>query len=323
MNELKIEVKQQLGVISTNFEDIKTNLVNQMEIYKELEVTESNKTERKKDIATLRKISKAVSDKRIEVKKECLKPYVEFEEKANQLIQIINEPINIIDNQVKEFEEKQRLEKKEEINKIYNELIGELEENVPLSSIYDDKWENVATSIKSIRSDMSNKIETIQKDVMVIKGMVSDKTQDALDNYWNDLDLSRAISTINSYEEYKRKIIAQQEEKQRIEKEREAEQQRLNKERELERERERVREEERAKIRREEQIKEDARLQAMAEQTAKIKSEQEAMAIQKLSNISNMVSMTYKILATPEELEQIEMYLQSIGVEFERIDLNA
>lgn len=320
MNELNIEIKQQLGVISTNFDDIKINLAEQMKIYKELEVSESNKPERKKDIATLRKMSKAVSDKRIEVKKECLKPYAEFEEKANKLIQIINEPIGIIDSQVKEFEEKQRLEKKAEINKIYNELIGDLEENVPLSLVYDDKWENIATTIKTIKTEMSDKIEAIKQAVIVIKGMVSDKTEDALDNYWIDLDLPRAIATINSYEEYKRRIVAQQEEKHRIEKEREAEQQRLNREKELERERERVREEERARIRKEEQIKEDARLQAMAEQTAKIKAEQESMAVQKQAKSAELIIATYNVEATPEEHQQIEMYLQSIGVEYERVD---
>ena len=55
MEELKIVVNQELGVISTNFEEIKKSLSTRMEVYKSLEVTEENKTERKKDIATLRR----------------------------------------------------------------------------------------------------------------------------------------------------------------------------------------------------------------------------------------------------------------------------
>lgn len=309
MQELQIKINQQQGVITTNFDEIKASLTEQMQVYDELKVTESNKAERKKDIATLRKMIKAVNEKRIEVKNECLKPYEEFAEKANELIEIINTPVSTLDNQVKEFEEKQRLEKEIEIRNIYEELIGDLKENVPLSSIYDDKWGNVATSIKSIRNDIAGRIEAIQRDVVVIKGMVSDKTEDALANYWNDLDLPRAISIINSYEEYKRKILAQQEEQQKREQERE-----------LELERERIRNEERARIRQEEQIKEDARLQAIAEQEAAKKAEIEAMAVQKLSNITSMTLATFKVQATPEELEQIEMYLQSIGVDYERVD---
>jgi hypothetical protein len=309
MQELQIKINQQQGVITTNFDEIKANLADQMKIYDELEVTEANKAERKKDIAVLRKYIKAVNEKRIAVKKECLKPYEEFEKKANELIDIINTPINTLDNQVKEFEEKQRLEKKAEIRNIYKELIGDLKENVPLSSIYDDKWENVSVGIKTVRTDMTGKIEAIQRDVAVIKGMVSDKTEDALEMYWNDLDLSKAIGFINRYEQQKKEIQARMEEQRKREQERE-----------LERERDRIRNEERARIRQEEQIKEEARLQAIKEQEAAKKAEIEAMAVQKLSNVTSMVFATFKVQATQEELGQIEMYMQSIGVDYERVD---
>ena len=60
--------------------------------------------------------------------------------------------------------------------------------------------------------------------------MASDKSEEALDNYFIDLDLPRAIATINSYEEYKRKIQAQQEEQQRADREREIERERIDRE---------------------------------------------------------------------------------------------
>ena len=66
-----------------------------MEVYKSLEVTEDNKPDRK-DIATLRKVINQVNDKRIGVKKECLKPYEIFEKQATELVTIINEPIRYI-----------------------------------------------------------------------------------------------------------------------------------------------------------------------------------------------------------------------------------
>jgi len=314
MEELKIVINQELGTISTNFEEVKATLSNQMEIYKELEVTEVNKPERKKDIASLRKVIKAVNDKRISVKNECLKPYLTFEEKARELIDIINQPINTLDNQVKEFEEKQRLDKRAEITKIYESLIGELEENLPLDKLYNSKWENTATSIKSIKAEMAAKIQEVSNNVKVINSMVSDKTEDALEMFWEDLSLSRAIATINNYEDYKRRIIAQQEEKQRQEKEVEEERQRKLRERELERERERVRDEERARIRQEEQIKADAIREVIEEQEAKEQAECEAMAVKKAVGNAGMV--TYKIIATVEEFEMIEMYMDSIGVEF-------
>jgi hypothetical protein len=309
MNEMQIVISQELGVIKTNFDEIKTALSDQMQVYNELEVTESNKKERKNDIATLRKMIKAVNEKRVEVKNECLKPYLSFEEKVKDLIEIINTPINTLDNQVKEFEEKQRLEKKAEIKKIFDELIGDLQENISLASIYDDKWENTATSIKSIRSDIISKLESIRQAVGIIKGMISDKTDEALEMYWNDLDLTKSIAYINRYEQQKKEIQARMEE-----------QQKRDKERELELERERIRNEERARIKQEEIIKEEERQKVIAEQEAIAKAEHDAMAVQKQANASSLCVSTFNVEATPEELNQIEMYLQSIGVDYERID---
>ena len=91
----------------------------------------------------------------------------------------------------------------------------------------------------------------INTGVTVISSMVSDKTKEALEGYLVDFDLARAVASINSFEEYKKKIIAQQEEKQRKDKEAEEERQRLAREREVERIKENaIREESRSPQRR-------------------------------------------------------------------------
>ncbi len=311
MNDLQILVTQQQGVISTNFEEIKTALSDQMQVYKDLDVTEENKTERKKDIATLRKIIKAVSDKRIEVKKECLKPYDAFEKQANELIDIINEPVRLIDNQVKEYEDKQRLQKIESIKTIFCEVMEkypDISNQVGLESFYDDKWENVATSLKSIKEEITAKSERINNEVTVIKSMVSDRQEYALMGYWTDFNLAKAVTTINTYEEQKRKIIAEQEEKRK-----------RDDEAAVERERERIRREEREAIAKEERIKAEAEAKAKADQEAKEKAERDAMAIQKQATASLTYVMTYAISATKEEFEQIEMYMNSLGVDYQSI----
>jgi hypothetical protein len=307
-DDIKIAISQVPGVVTTNFEVVKSAIVRKTEQYKNVKVTELNKAKRKKEIANLRKDIKLLNDKRIEVKNECLKPYLAFDEKVKELIDIYNVPINIIDNQVKELEESQRLEKKAEIANIYNSLIGDLIDNVPLAAIYDTKWENAATSIKSIKEDITAKIDKINQDVFVINSSISDKKEDALQMYYENLNLADAIAFINRYEQQKRVIQTRLEEQQRREKERE-----------LDAERERIRREERAKIAQEEQIKADAYKKAQEEQRAKEQAEIEAMAVQKQVNASTINTVTYSVSATPEELEQIEMYLSSIGVDYERV----
>lgn len=307
MNNLQILVNQQPGIITTNFDDIKAELSAQMEIYKALEVTEESKQERKKDVATLRKLVKAVNEKRIEVKKKCLKPYEAFEEQAYELVEIINEPIRLLDSQIKEYEDKQRQEKINTIKQIFTEVAGELAEYIALEQIYDSKWENVATSIKSIREDITAKFIEIHSAITAIKATGSEKVQEALDRYYNNLDLASAITFINQYEQQKREIERRMREQQ--ERERQAE---------LERERERIRREEREAIEREERIKAEAEAKARAEKEAKGKAEREAMAIQNYAG-GFPEKRLYGIIAIPEEFEQVEMYLNSLGLEFERV----
>lgn len=305
MNELQIIVNQQQGKITTNFDKVKEILTEQMAIYKELEVTEDNKTERKKDIATLRKMIKAVNSKRIEVKKECLKPYEVFEKQATELVDIINQPIRILDSQVKEFEDKQRLQKIENINELFDEIIlsyPELIDEIGIVTIYDSRWENATTSMKSIREDIAAKLDKIQADITLIKSMPSDKTEEALKLYWGDLDVTKAITMINRYEQQKKEI------EQRV-----AEQRKKEQEEAIAREVERARQAEREAIEREKQ----AEQKAIEREKQARQEELDAMAIKKQD--AEVEKRLYGIEATKEEFEQVEMYLNSLGILFERV----
>ncbi len=333
MNELQISVDLKPGSISTNFENVKKALATQMQIYKELEVSEENKAERKKDVATLRKIQKSITDKKSEVRNFCLAPYDEFNRQANELAEIINEPIKIIDSQVKEFEDKQRLLKVAEIKKIFTGYVNELEENISLDQIYDGKWENTATSMKSIREDISARLDKIRSEVSVISSMKSDKQQDALNGYWVDLNLAKAVSLINTYEENKRRILAQEEERKRREEEiaQERERQRIrDEERARVREEERIREEEHRKaaeaegiIRKEERLATEKRLMSIKEPAAPVDLEAPFIADNDpfVAPGDINVKAVFTVAGTLFELQQVEMYLNSIGLLFERKDV--
>lgn len=309
MQELKIVVNQTSSVIDTNFEEVKVALVEQMEVYKSLEVTEDNKKERKADIATLRKMDKEISNKCSEVRTECLKPYDVFKKMADELKEIINEPVRLLDSQVKEFEEKQRLAKKEEIKKAYESMIGDLVEDVSLESIYDARWENATVSLKSVKQELKDKIDSINQSVMLLKTMQSDKRQDALDLYFHNFDLPSAISLINRYEQQRKEIEARLEEQRKKE---EADK--------LEAERRRMEAEIRAQLQMEEEIKAIAKEEAKKEIIEEIQAEHEAMSIQHSNIIAHPVAANYKIEATEVELHQIEMYLNSLGVIYERVN---
>ena len=119
MNELQIVVQQVPGTIEMNFSEIKDALEEKMSLYKDAKFSEEYKVQAKKEVAALRKIKKAIDDKRKEVKEQCMIPYKEFEEKAKELILLIDEPICLIDKQIKVMEERRIAERKVKIEEIY------------------------------------------------------------------------------------------------------------------------------------------------------------------------------------------------------------
>lgn len=228
MNELNIVVNQEIGGISTNFEEIKESLKSQMVIYNQMEVTEENKVERKKDIATLRNIQKAIDAKRKEVKSACLQPYEKFEAASKELIGIVSEPIELIDKQVKEFEEKARIAKVELCKKIYSEEFTAYTDKISFESIFNSKWTNVATTEKSIRADIQEVFLEIDNGAKSIIEMNSDVEEKALLLFFTTRNLAQATKVVFDYEMQKKEIEARLE-RERIAKEK-AEAERLERE---------------------------------------------------------------------------------------------
>lgn len=359
--ELQVIVNQVPGKIDFNFEEIKINLAAQMELYKDTQLTEETSAEGKRDIATLRKIKKAIDDKRIEVKKDCLKPYTEFEKKANELIGLIDKPIELIEKQVKVFEEKKKAEKKVKIQESYNELIGDLTEYLPFTKIYDSKWENTSVSMKSIREELEKVISSTDMAVQTIKDMNSEVVPKALEQYKQNLSLADAISYINRYEQQKAEILRTEEEKRKAEEEckRIAEENRIK-----EQEKKRILEEEQQRKAEEKRIREEERARLAEEnKRAAVKVEKPVVPVnipveslpeeqpflpedlekafepeteteesfdqpfeveEELPFITveeYTVQSVFNITGTQEELEQVEMFLNSLGLIYERTDI--
>lgn len=305
MSNLKFDVVQTAGIINVDFESIESQLSEKMDEYNGLVFTEDKKKDAKADLAELRKYRKAVNDRKSEVKKAYMEPYNQFEAKVKKLIELIDEPINYIDGQVKEFEEKRIREKKAEIKKIYDEIVPEdLQDYIPLECIYGTKWDNASTTMKSIKQEISDAVSKAESDISVIKGMNSDKTEDALNLYMSTRNLAVAIKFINDYEAKKREILERQA------KEKEKREAALKQE-----EIDRIRREERARIASEERIRQDAKKEAVEE----LKTVDEQAARPLSSAYSKKV--IYTVVATDDELQEIEMALTSLGVYFERKDV--
>lgn len=215
MEEIRVNVEQKNGVIGFNFEEIKEKLNSELEIYKNMIFTEDSKTEAKKTIASLRKLKKSVNDKKLEVKKSFMIPCTNFEAQVKELDNLIDEPINFINNQVEEFERKRVEEKKALISEIYAEIMAEHEEAsgyLPLQRIYDSKWENATTTKKAITETITERVDHVEKDLGIIRSMGLEFEDKGIEKYKATLELSDAIEVMNQYQKQKEEILRRQEE---------------------------------------------------------------------------------------------------------------
>lgn len=170
MNDFQVTIKQPV-IITGNFEEMQFELQNMMQAYAGLEVTEANLPERKKDIATLRKIKEAIEDKRKAAKKDYEKPFKAFEAECKKLTGIIDKEIDRINDDMKVYEKKRIAEKRETVKRLYDENIGEFAEYLPLESLRRPQWDNKTYTEKDIIFDIQESVIAVREDFRTIETM--------------------------------------------------------------------------------------------------------------------------------------------------------
>ena len=306
MNELQISVTLNSGSIVTNTEELKEQLSAKMAEYENAVFTEDSKAIAKAELTGLRKLREAVESRRKEIKAQCMIPYNEFEKEVKELTAIIDKPIHLIDGQLKEMEVERVRRKKEAIEELYQEVVTEVADYLPLNDIYDNKWENAGTSMKKIREAMEELVVKTVSEISIIKNNVSDARDEALRIYKDTRNLAKALEHINVYEENKKKVLElENAKKERAEAEKREE------------EIARIRAEERARVEELEKAKKETVLQK--EETFFDTNEEEDDDSLPFAQPTTITAY-YKVIALPEELEQVEMAFNSIGIYFERRD---
>ena len=191
--ELRIEAYKTPEKISFNYEQLKGELTEKVAFYETVVYDETQIKNAKADKANLNKLKKAMNDERIRQEKEYLKPFEEFKTQVNELIKIIDKPIQVIDTQVKNYEEKQKAIKKETIIGIY-EAIG-FPAWVDFGKIFDEKWLNATVKEKAIQEALTIKYEQILADLTTLESL-SEFGFEATEEYKRTLDINRAIAEI-------------------------------------------------------------------------------------------------------------------------------
>lgn len=189
--ELKVKTPTFPEVIEFNFNELKQEITERASAYVNLVYTEEQIQDAKKDRANLNKFVKALSDERIKIKKECLKPYEDFEAKIKELDKIVSAAINNIDSQVKGYEEKKKQEKLDEITNFFNST--EHPEWLHFAQIMNDKWLNASVSMKSIQEEINSRLEQISHDIVTLSNL-PEFGFEATEVYKRSLDINTALN---------------------------------------------------------------------------------------------------------------------------------
>lgn len=210
MIEFKIVSPQNfVKIIEFNYEELKNWITEQVEQYKGLAYTDETIKNAKEDRAKLNKFKESIDNARKDVKKRYLEPYNQFEDKVKTLLALIEEPTKAIDQQVKAYEEQKKAEKRVEIEQFYNAVIGDLAPLLPFEKIFNSKWLNATTTIKSIQTEIEQIITKARFDIATIKDLKSEWELTLLDTYLNTLDIGAALREKTRLEERKAELEKQ------------------------------------------------------------------------------------------------------------------
>lgn len=183
-----------LRVIKWNKEELEAAVMDKIAVYKNVVYTEDNMKQAKTDRAELNKLTKAIEERRKMVKKIINEPYEVFEAELKEILTLIQKPIDIIDRQVKAFEDQQKEEKKKSIQKLYDEVIGDLAEVLPFERVFDSRYLNQTYKLAMAQTEVKEKVEKVRMDLETIDSLESKYKLNTKDVYIKTLDLSKALA---------------------------------------------------------------------------------------------------------------------------------
>lgn len=277
--------------IEWNNEELKEAISAKVQDYKGLQYTEETIKEAKKDKATLNKLRDAIETERKRIKKQCMAPYELFEKQVKEVLAIIDEPIHLIDSQIKEVEEQRRLEKKQKVLEIYEENIGNLKGILPFAKVFKNEYLNVSKSLKSITEEITALISKVNQDMDVIEELDTKYELQVKDMYVKTLDLSMALRENARLEEVERKLA----------------------ERRAQQERERAEAEKRAA----EEAQKRAEVQQQVAESIPEESDKREIVEELQKEVvldPQTVTLEFRVTATPEQLQKLKEFLKANNI---------
>lgn len=182
-------------VILSNAAEVRRQLSDALEKYRNLVVTEETVDDAKSTLANLRKQMELIDSQRKDVKKNWDKPLKAFESDVKKLIEEFTAVIEPIAAQVKSFEETEKRNKENSLRLVYESEMGEeMLRYRPWETVFDPKWTNRTAKRDKIMDELKHIAERVKDEIRAIRMLGSEFETALFDHYAQYHDLTSVIS---------------------------------------------------------------------------------------------------------------------------------
>lgn len=190
--------------ISWNKEQVRAFVEEIVEPFTHQVFTDQTIPEAKEAHAKLNNFSKRLTSWRIEQGKVYLAPYEQFKQEVADIANIIDTANARIDAVIKEHQNREKENKRVQIEASYTAIFKDYLKLLPLSQIFNQKWFNAGYKMPLIEKELNDIKQKITDDLAVISEIASgdDKT-DLEIQYFKTLNLSLTINEYKRKQEYK------------------------------------------------------------------------------------------------------------------------
>ena len=204
MNELNLLSTERPGLVAIdNFEQLKDTLQGLMARYEGRAYGPETLARAKNDKKELTRLRKQIDERRKEIKRTYLAPYNEFKEKVDELLALIDAPLDEIKAVVAEADERERAAKREEVYAFFRTkagMLGSFADQVWNSPAFaESKWFTKTCSASVWQREVTEKMEAAAREMDMIRTTGGQYTAALTERYLNSFDTAELS-------EYRRKL---------------------------------------------------------------------------------------------------------------------
>ena len=198
MSEFQVARYENADITTWDFAMFKAELQSGLDAYAGVVYTDETIGSAKNDRATLNKVKKVIE----EYKARCLAPYEALEPQIKELVEMVEKQRTLIDETVKDYENRQKEAREIEVRQYYNRkavVLGTYAD-ILYPKLFDKKWLNASTSRAKCEESILIAINGAVTDMEAIRASGSPFVETLLDIYAETLSMEQVKAKQNELE---------------------------------------------------------------------------------------------------------------------------